>query len=174
MDPDRAAVSISEESTFAGDVSDRGVLAATALAHAEAVAKRLRRQGLRARTVVLKLKLAARRRPGPRGFDLLTRRRTLPEATDDGEMLYRTACALLDRAALACPIRLLGVGVTQLEPHVAKQGDLFGKREDVPKRDRLNQALDAVAERFGAGTVVRAGAAPVERAGLSLQKKRGE
>ena len=174
VDPVRAPVSISEESTFAGDVSERALLEATALTHAEAVAKRLRREGLRARTVVLKLKLAQRRRPGPRGFDLLTRRATLPTATDDGDALYREARRLLERASLAEPVRLLGVGVTGLEPYAARQSGLFDEPVADARRDRLNRALDAVAERFGAGSVVRAGAAPAERAGLSLQIKRGE
>jgi DNA polymerase-4 len=174
VDPERAPVSISEENTFAGDVSDPSILEATALAHAEAVARRLRHEGLRARTVVLKLKLAARRRPGPRGFDLLTRRSTLGAATDDGETLFRECLRLLERASLTEPVRLLGVGVTGLESYDATQGDLFATDEHDARRDRLNRAIDAVAERFGAGSVVRAGAAPVERAGLSLQIKRGE
>ncbi len=174
VDPERAPVSISEENTFAGDVSDPSILEATALAHAEAVARRLRHEGLRARTVVLKLKLAARRRPGPRGFDLLTRRSTLRAATDDGETLFRECLRLLERASLTEPVRLLGVGVTGLESYDATQGDLFATDEHDARRDRLNRAIDAVAERFGAGSVVRAGAAPVERAGLSLQIKRGE
>jgi DNA polymerase-4 len=174
VDPARAAVSISEESTFAGDVSDPSLLQATALTHAEAVARRLRHQGLRARTVVLKLKLAQRRRPGPRGFDQITRRATLEVATDDGDVLYREACRLLARAALVEPVRLLGVGVTGLGAHAVPQLDLFAEPTDEPRRDRINRALDAVAERFGPGSIVRAGAAPAERAGLSLQIKRGE
>ncbi len=174
VEPERAPVSISEESTFAGDVSDQTLLEATALAHAEAVARRLRRAGLRARTVVLKLKLAQRRRPGARGFDLVSRRVTLALATDDGEVLHREACRLLARAALAEPVRLLGVGVTGLAPREALQPGLFDAPVADTRRDRLNRALDAVTERFGAGSVVRAGAAPAERAGLTLQIKRGE
>jgi DNA polymerase-4 len=174
VNPERAAVSISEENTFAGDVSDPAVLEATALAHAEAVARRLRHEGLRARTVMLKLKLAERRRPGPRGFDLISRRTTLRAATDDGETIFRESLRLLERAALTQPVRLLGVGVTGLESYDSTQGDLFATDEHDARRDRLNRAIDAVAERFGAGSVVRAGAAPVERAGLSLQIKRGE
>ena len=44
----RGAVSYSEENTFASDVVDRQVLEATLLTHAEAVARRLRRDGLQA------------------------------------------------------------------------------------------------------------------------------
>jgi hypothetical protein len=41
------------------------------------------------------------------------------------------------------------------------------------RSDRLNRALDAIADRFGAGAVVRGDARPAARAGLSLQHKRG-
>lgn len=174
VDPARAPVSISEENTFDVDVRDAVLLAATALAHAEAVARRLRREALRARTVVLKLTLAGRRRPGPRGFDRITRRVTLASATDDGAVIHREACRLLERAALAEPVRLLGVGVTGLEPRAQAQPALFDEPAAGARRDRLNRALDALEGRFGPGTVARAGAAPARRAGLTLQIKRGE
>ncbi len=170
----RAPSSLSEESTFEGDVADAGRLDAAALGHAEAVARRLRRSALRARTVVLKLKLAGRRRPGPRGFDLVTRRVTLTAPTDDGEVIYREARRLLVRAALSEPVRLLGVGVAGLEPRMAWQPGLFDPAPAQEKRDRLNRALDAVEDRFGPGSIVRAGAAPAERAGLTVQIKQGE
>jgi len=67
VEPYREARSYSEENTFAEDVSDRGRLEATILTHAESVARRLRRDEIRARTVVLKLKLAGRRASAPWG-----------------------------------------------------------------------------------------------------------
>jgi DNA polymerase-4 len=87
VEPYREAVSISEENTFAGDVSSPEVLDAAILAHAEAVARRLRRSGYCARTVVLKLKLARRVGPGPRGYPLFTRRTTMDEPSDDGGVI---------------------------------------------------------------------------------------
>jgi DNA polymerase-4 len=170
--PYREAVSYSEENTFSADVSSRRVLDATIGTHAESVARRLRHDGLVARTVVLKLKLARRVAAGPRGYPLLTRRATLPEPTDDGETIARTARAQLTRAALAEPVRLLGVGATGLEPRDREQLPLFERGEARRRRD-LNRALDAIADRFGSGAVVRGGAPEVERAGLSMQVKRG-
>ena len=174
VEPFREAVSLSEENTFEYDVADRGVLETTLLVHAESVARRLRKEGLAARTVVLKLKLGRRRAPGPRGFALLTRRETLAHDTDDGEAIARVARALLARTKLLEAVRLLGVGVTNLTSTSNRQLGLFGPVAPEDRRMRLNQAVDALAARFGPGTVTRAGVAGVARAGLSHQIKRGE
>ncbi len=174
VEPYREAVSMSEENTFAEDVQDFDRLLAALLTHAEAVARRMRRSRMTARTVVLKLKLARRVSAGPRGFPLLTRRATLPEPTDDGETVASVARTLLERWGLPEPVRLLGVGVTNLEEGRPRQLSLFAGASGDPPRERLNRALDEIAARFGRGAVVRAIEAPLERAGLSFQIKRGE
>ena len=174
VEPYREAVSYSEENTFGEDVGDVAVLRATVITHAESVARRLRNDRLRARTVVLKLKLGRRVASGPRGYPLLTRRLTLPEATDDGDSLARAGFDLLTRANLRQPVRLLGVGVTNLIGEAPDQLSLFAPGERAARRSRLNRALDEIADRFGARAVVRGSLDPVERAALSLQIKRGE
>jgi DNA polymerase IV len=170
--PWRDPVSMSEENTFDRDVADRAVLERAILAHSEAVARRLRRSGWRARTLVLKLKLGGRIREGPRGFRLLTRRATLGEPTDDGTTLSRTACQLLARERGLPPVRLVGVGATNLVAADAGQLALF---EPAPsaRRARLNRALDTLADKFGSRAVVRGAVATPERAGLSTQRKHG-
>jgi len=173
VEPWREPVSYSEENTFAEDVAEREVLERTLLAHAEAVARRLRRDQLRARSVVLKLKLGQRRSAGPRGYPVLTRRATLPAATDDGGAIAEVARRLLARAGPSEPVRLLGVGATNLVPAADPQLSLFGPPDSSVRRDRLNRALDALRERFGPAAVVRGTARDVDRAGLSLQRKRG-
>ena len=174
VEPFREAVSLSEENTFEDDVADRRTLETTLLVHAESVARRLRKEGLRARTVVLKLKLARRRAPGPRGYPLLTRRETLVHETDDGEQIARVARALLARTELPEAVRLLGVGVTNLASTRARQLGLFPPAQCEERRTRLNRAVDTLTARFGPGAVTRAGVADVARAGLSHQIKRGE
>jgi len=172
VEPDRAAVSYSEENTFESDVTDRTRLAAVILDHAEAVGRRLRRDGLRARTVLLKVKLGERIRPGPRGYAILTRRATFAEPTDDGMALASEARRLLDRTPRA-PIRLVGVAATNLVADTAQLG-LFQAPAAKRRSARLNQALDEITARFGSRAVVRAGQEAASRAGLSLQRKRGE
>lgn len=174
VEPYRDAVSLSEENTFEHDVASRATLETIALVHAESVARRLRSEGLRARTVVLKLKLGRRVAAGPRGYPLLTRRETLVLPTDDGEEIARCARTLLRSIALAGPVRLLGVGVTNLVGSASEQLDLFGQPEGTRRRARLNRALDALTERFGAGTITRGGVEAAERLGLTQQVKRGD
>jgi hypothetical protein len=72
------------------------------------------------------------------------------------------------------PIRLVGVGAINLVDLAASQLGLF---EAAPERQRsvkLNRALDELTQRFGSRAVVRAGQEEAKRAGLSLQRKRGE
>ncbi len=173
VEPYRDAVSYSEENTFAADVSDRALLEATILTHSESVARRLRRDRVQARTVVLKWTEARRRQPGPRGYPIHTRRITLVEPTDDGAQISTEARRLLDHAALADPIRLIGVGCTNLVGERPAQLRLFEAAERV-KRSQLNRALDEIADRYGTEAVTRASQGKAERAALSLQIKRGE
>lgn len=173
IEPDRDPVSYGEENTFAGDVADRDQLRAVLLEHAESVARRLRRDGWLARTVVLVVKLARRRAPGPRGYPVVTRRATLPEPTDDGAVLAAAARRLLERTP-AVPVRLLGVRATHLVAADDEQLALFAPSAARGRARQLNRALDAITERFGARAVVRAGQEQAVRAGLTLQRKRGE
>ncbi len=155
VEPAREPVSISEENTFPEDIRDPEELLPALRRHAEAVARRLRARGLRARTVVLKVKLGRRRAPGPRGHPLHTRRLTLREPTDEAAVLASAARALLFRTPPAEPVRLLGVGATGLSPAGAEeQLPLFDERPGHARRRRLERALDEIRERFGAGAVV--------------------
>jgi DNA polymerase-4 len=171
VEPDREARSIGEENTFAQDMKSRRALEAALRAHAEAVARRLRRAGLCAEGVRIKVKLA--RRLGPGRFPVLTRSRRLSSPTDDGPTLARVACELLRTLALSEPVRLVGVAGERLAPTATGQLGLLPGEPAEARRQALNRALDGIRERFGAGALVRGPLAP-QRAGLSLGVKRGE
>ena len=81
VEPYRDAVSYGEEHTFAKDIADHRLLESMIRTHAESVARRLRRDGIQARTVVLKWKEGRRTAPGPRGYPLRSRRVTLPDSS---------------------------------------------------------------------------------------------
>ena len=93
--------------------------------------------------------------------------------TDDGREIAEAAIRLLARAELEGPVRLLGVSVTRLCPDAAGQLALLEDRPGRERRRRLNRVIDDVRARFGAESLA-SGTARIERAGLSLQIKRGE
>ena len=170
VEPYREAKSYGEENTFGQDVREHATLRAAIRAHAEAVARRLRREHVRGRGVTLKLKLA--RRLGGGRFPLLTRSLLLPVASDDGAVIAEAARRLLRRSGVDEPVRLLGVAVTRPESAETEQLALLPSAAEDPRRRRLNRALDEIQDRFGADAL-RRGRGPVERAGLSLQIKAG-
>jgi DNA polymerase-4 len=143
--PDREAKSIGAEDTFDNDLAGAAALAPHVHAQALRVGHRLRRAGLRARTVQLKLKRA--------DFTIVTRRATLDEPTDDGQTIYRQAAALLAREP-AHPTRLTGVSAQNLLPAEAPQLGLFAPAPTPTAA--LNKALDAITARFGTGAITTA------------------
>jgi DNA polymerase IV len=172
VEPYREAKSYGEENTFERDLRAGPRLEEAIRHHAEAVARRLRRDGVRGRCVTLKLKLA--RRLGAGRFPLVTRALTLAAATDDGAVVLRAARRLLARAALREPVRLVGVAVSRLEgAEASAQLGLALAGEEGARRARLNAAIDRIHQRFGE-TALSRGADSPERAGLSVQIKRGD
>jgi DNA polymerase-4 len=153
--PDEEARSVGSEDTFEEDLSGEEALLPHLREQAERVARRLRGAGLAGRVVTLKLKYA--------DFSAVTRRVTLPEPTDDGRAIYDAARAQLGRAELDRAVRLTGISVSGFAGAEEGPGqlDLFGTPPPAgPTRRRaLNAALDALAERFGDGTVRPASAA---------------
>ncbi|HEY6395210.1 MAG TPA: DNA polymerase IV [Candidatus Binataceae bacterium] len=155
--------SYGEENTFERDLElDSDELRRVLIAHGEALARRLRADGIRARTIQLKLKLA---RPLGQGrYPLHTRSFSLESATDDGAEITRVAIHLLTRVNSPDRIRLAGVHVHNLERAEKAQLGLFdGSASRQSKRDRLNRALDKVTSKFGEEAVTR-GLARAERA----------
>jgi DNA polymerase IV len=140
--PDRQAKSIGAEDTFEEDIDALDVLQRAVHAQALRVGRRLRRAGLRARAVQLKLKLA--------DFTLLTRRRTLEAPTDDGQRLYREVSELLAHTPRQQAVRLTGVSAQEL---VVGRGQLGLFAEPAGRAERLNATLDAIAARYGQAAV---------------------
>ena len=169
----RDPVSMSEENTFPVDISDLQTLSNAIRVHSEAVARRLRASKFVAKTVILKLKLANRVRSGPRGYPTFTRRKTLKETTNDGALISRETNLLLNEYSLSKPVRLIGVGVTNLSVESEKQINLFGSRDTESRADHLNKALDVINVKYGENAVIRGGKA-LSKDSLSFQVKIGE
>ena len=147
VEPYGEAKSISNETTFEKDVSEMKTLERTVWELADEVGRRLRAEGVRARTVQLKLRWS--------DFTTLTRRMTLPEATDDEGQIAEVAIQLMRRELKEPrPVRLIGVGGQNLL-RSPKQLDLLDRGSN--RRDDLNRVADAVRARFGAKKLRRGG-----------------
>jgi DNA polymerase-4 len=138
--------SISRETTFAQDVTDLVTLKRTLSRLSEDVGRRLRRRQLAGTTIKLKLRWS--------DFTTLTRQATLDQPTDRDNEIYRVAQQLLaDNRPRGKPVRLIGVGVTNLSPPM-EQLQLWDQQ---PLKDqRLQEALDQVRDRFGRDAIQRA------------------
>jgi DNA polymerase-4 len=142
---ERAAKSISQETTFARDVGDDRALEATLKELSAQVGKNLRREHLAGVTVKLKIRWP--------DFTTLTRQTTLPAATDLDEAIYTCALELLHKVRTkGLPVRLIGVGMSGLGPPI-RQMELWGKASE--KAHRLQNALDALQDKYGREVVKR-------------------
>ena len=173
IEPYREAVSYSEEHTFVKDVTAKRELEPLVREHAESVARRLRHDGVRAHTVVLKWKSAQRNAPGARGYPVFTRRTTLAQPTDDGRTIAENAIGLLHHCGPDGAIRLLGVGCTGLTGESTDQLSLFDAGTNA-RRSTLNQTVDQITQRFGKKAIGALTRKDREQAGLSMQIKRGD
>lgn len=146
--PDREAKSISHETTFAADISDREALRAWLLELTEQVGQRLRAHQLRGRTVQIKVRFA--------DFKTITRASTLAEPTNATQPLWLAAAELFEKGLPPqCPgIRLLGVGVSQFDHATKVQRTLFDEPEEQKNR-QLDAATDEIREKFGAAALNR-------------------
>jgi DNA polymerase-4 len=156
--PEREAKSIGAEETFAVDLTSRAVCDRELVRLVDRVSARLRRAGVQARTVTLKIRYG--------DFETRTRARTLPAATDVSTVLLATARELLDALDCSRGVRLLGVSLSQLEEGADTQGVLLLDDEDsragarVERRAAVEHAVDAVRDRFGSRSVGPASLVP--------------
>ena len=172
----RPMKSMSSETTFSECLTKRSDVLAAIQAMATKVGRRMRKEGLRGTTVVLKIRLANRQLKSVQG--------PLPEPTNDDLSFTPLLEELLDSIwNEGTPVRLVGVAVTHFfeegeEAHFGAQGTLFdlfdpaqseddhpgakGDREletlskserdalhSAHKRQSLLKATDAIKNRFG-------------------------
>ena len=176
----RPAKSYGEENTFERDISDSATITGALTSHAHAVAQRLRHDEISGRTITVKIKLARARgmrssrldaTENERSYPLLTRSKTLPDAVDDAQTLREVALELWRASSVNEPIRLIGLSVSNLEPHAARQLSLFDESRE--RARKLGPALDAIRQRFGNDAIATASGTP-QKATHSSRKKHGE
>ncbi len=144
---ERERRSISQEHTFGANVADRQTLQRRLLSMADHLAAGLRREGLVAQTVRLKLRYD--------DFETVTRQVTLDQPTDQADVLYGQALGLLDahwnRQRL---VRLIGLGASGLLREGGYQLELFDHSDQ--RNARLSHTLDEIRARFGRHAITRA------------------
>jgi DNA polymerase-4 len=141
-DPDK---SMGANETFGHDTDDRAVIARELLRLTDRVTTRMRVAEVAGRTVTLTVRFA--------DFTTITRSRTLPEATDVTQEVYRQAVRSYDALGLQrARIRLVGVRVEGLVPRRRVHRQLVLGERDRGWAD-ADRAADRVVRRFGAGTV---------------------
>jgi DNA polymerase IV len=143
--PEHETKSISQETTFPRDLRDDKALEASLKKLSAEVGHNLRRENLAAKTVKIKLRWP--------DFTTLTRQTTLPAPTDQTADIETIALALLKQTrSPGQPVRLLGVGVSNLGPAI-HQMELWGQAGE--KQRKLQSALDALQEKFGKNIIAK-------------------
>jgi len=143
--PDRDTKSISAETTFDDDIADPASLLPVLMRLSEKVALRMRRAGLAARGVTLKLKTA--------DFRTRTRARSGLPPTQLAARIFESGRDLLARETGGTAFRLIGIGASDLCPaDDADRGDLVDTR--VIRQATVERAIDSLRERFGGDAVM--------------------
>jgi DNA polymerase-4 len=143
--PDLDEKQISAEETFETDITDPAVIRRELLRMSGMVAVRLRKAGMVARTVVLKLRYS--------DFTTITRSRTLPEPTDLGRTIFEEVRAIHAALPQDAAIRLVGVRAEQL---VRADDVPLGLWDDSEGWREAEDVMDAASARFGRNAVTPA------------------
>ena len=144
---DTAVKSISKETTFNEDTTDRDLLQGHLWRLAEQVADRAKARDLAGRTITLKLKRS--------DFSSISRRHSLSSPTQSADRIWREAQALLDALPDKGPFRLIGTGISDLtcDDQADRTADLLDP--DAGKRAAAEAATDRIRARFGRNAIIK-------------------
>jgi DNA polymerase-4 len=136
------AKSMGAETTFAADLADAEALRDQLDLLADRVARRLRAEGWRARTIHLKARYG--------DFRTVTRARTLAATTAGTRTIRDAARAMLeeDLGRGGRALRLLGLSLDNFEREGAGQGELFPDEREA-RAERLDRLIDRLREEHG-------------------------
>lgn len=142
VEPHGERKQVSEERTYGTDLRSADEIERELLARAEGVAAELRRKGVLARTVTIKVRDGA--------YNTVTRARTLEEPTDLASELYHVGLALFtERVDLhGRGVRLLGLGAKDLLHPSQVPPTLFPDERRL-RAHAIARAADRLREKFG-------------------------
>lgn len=145
--PDAPLKSVSKETTFDTDISDRAALERHLWVLCEQAADRMKAKGLQGRTATLKLRRA--------DFSALSRQQRLEEPSQLADTLFRVTQGLLAALPEKGPFRLIGAGYTDLTAADGRDpvGDLLDPQAGA--RAGAERAMDRIRARFGKEAISR-------------------
>ncbi len=149
--PETAAKTMSHEKTFPRDLRTHEDLGVELVAMSDSVASRLRGAGVAGRTVTIKVRFG--------DFTTITRSHTLASSVDSGVVIAREAKQLLKEVDVAPGVRLIGVGVSELEDSGQRQLalNLEGEDASAPSWHEVDRAIDRIRDRFGSEAIQTGG-----------------
>lgn len=162
VETDREAKSIGHEETYAQNLDTPAEIRTNLVRLADAVASRLRKASVGARTLTLKVRFDD-------GFTTITRSTTASEAIDSAEVIVSLLHPISETIDPSPGIRLLGVSGSNLGP-VFHQLTLDEATDGAPVHGATDNALDVIRERFGADAI---GPASSVRGGKVRNAKQG-
>jgi len=138
VEPDSEARSVSVEQTYSTDLEGSDLIESSLLAHAQRLSGRLRRAGLSARTLTLKIRYD--------DFTTLTRSVTSGSPIDSPREIFQTSQRLLGEVDSDRPVRLLGLaGSSLVESHSPRQLTIDSDDDWA----RVADAVSDVRDRYG-------------------------
>jgi len=138
----------SNSTTIPFDVEDEATAKIILLSLAENVAARLRNDDMMANVVSVAIVDSE--------FHNSSHQMTLLSPTHNADELYQKACILFDELWDGSPIRLLAIQTSKVVPkETERQMNLFSFETD-EKKERLDQAIDKIRNRFGDAAIQRA------------------
>jgi len=144
VNPNEGRKSLSAETTFDEDLANLPELEGVLWPLCERVARHARTEGIAGRVVTLKLRSS--------DFKIVTRRRTLPFATQTARTLFAEAREMLAGEVAGRRWRLIGVGISNIVSDASAGSDFFDGGES--RTLSGERAIDSLRGRFGAEAVV--------------------
>ena len=134
--------------TISFDVEEESTAKMILLSLAESVAARLRRDDMMANVISVSIIDAE--------FHHSSHQMTLLSPTHSTDVIHQAACALFDELWEGEPIRNMGIQSSRLVEQTSdRQLNLFGLETD-EKREKLDEAIDQIRNRFGTSAIQRA------------------
>jgi len=146
VNPSQPVKSISSETTFDVDISERDPLTGHLWRLAVTTSDRAKAKSLYGGTVTLKLKRA--------DFRTLTRQHRLPRATNLADEIYQHGEAMLESLLPEGPFRLIGIGLSDLaETPGPAPAELFETPAEGARR--AEAVTDQIRARYGKDAIIR-------------------